>query len=363
MRSRSILQQAKLGKASGPWKMEIPVDNAAALKREIANNHINVFFTSVDDIISVWQIHQNIAKKDSKYIARLHCVSPRVDLERLKTCHPPTACRAGQPLSSRGTSSRNMSTAYHAHGRVKKISISDITGLYEYLLDHRDKITFSKHNVAPYVSPVLDGLVLARVTNDLGISGKVLPKVINGRQYIAFSGHPGLRKIFTGTIYNANNVKIVNMAIGKLGMAKSIVKGTVITLFLTIPITIAESLLQDPPNLYALFGSVSSEIIKIGIQALFMGIAGLVLSSLKVYALLSGGLVIIIGLGIGAVLNNIDERYRLTEKLIKVLERLAKEVKQNKQELEHALPHAAHQVKRNIIWRTLGVDVDNIFTY
>jgi hypothetical protein len=42
--------------------------------------------------------------------------------------------------------------------------------------------------------------------------------VINGRQYIAFSGYPGFRSMFPDTIYSANNRKIITMAIGTLGI-------------------------------------------------------------------------------------------------------------------------------------------------
>jgi hypothetical protein len=41
-------------------------------------------------------------------------------------------------------------------------------------------LSFAKRNVAPYISPIMDSATLFRVCNDLGISGRALPKVING---------------------------------------------------------------------------------------------------------------------------------------------------------------------------------------
>jgi hypothetical protein len=74
----------------------------------------------------------------------------------------------------------------------------------------------------------------------------MMPKVIRGYQYIAFTGYAGRRTIITSPIYKANNIKLVNLAIGRLGVVKSIAKGTVLTLALTIPLSTAESMLKAP---------------------------------------------------------------------------------------------------------------------
>lgn len=273
------------------------------LAREITNNQINIYITEVEDLISAWQQSRN----------------KKVGHGQPRTCHIAHPLTADQHSNTEKQFSKQMSVAYHAHGRTKKVVISDMKALDEYLLE---KVTYSKKNIAPYVSPIFDGFVLARVTRDLGITGKVIPKIIDGRQYIVFSGHPGLRKIFAGTIYKANNVKIVNMAIGKLGIAKSIVKGTIITLILTVPLTIAEFFLRDPKNLYALVGTIATDLIKIGIPALMMAIGGIGTTGSSILAFLPMGLVIIISLSTGLALNAIDEKYQVTKKLIAALEDL-----------------------------------------
>lgn len=199
--------------------------------------------------------------------------------------------------------------------------------LHEYLSVHKDKISLAKNDISPYVSPVLDAFVLARVTKDLGITGKVIPKVINGKQYVVFSGYPGLRNIFTTPIYKANSSKIINMAIGRLGVLKAIAKGTYITIFLTIPLTTIESILRDPGNLYALFGHVAADVIKIAIPSLAMAIVGIGATGSATFVSLPMGAVILIGVFGGLALNHIDNRYKLTEKLIVTLEDLEGKIK------------------------------------
>jgi hypothetical protein len=78
----------------------------------------------------------------------------------------------------------------------------------------------------------MDTVTLSRVSKDLGITGKAIPKVIKGRQYIAFSGYSGLRTLFAGTIYSARNTKIIKMGIGALGIKNMVKSGDILTICL-----------------------------------------------------------------------------------------------------------------------------------
>ncbi len=57
-------------------------------------------------------------------------------------------------------------------------------------LTELDAVGFAKRNVAPYISPVLDTYTLSLVCKDLGLTGKAIPKVIDGRQYIILRATP-----------------------------------------------------------------------------------------------------------------------------------------------------------------------------
>ena len=48
-------------------------------------------------------------------------------------------------------------------------------------LTELDAVGFARRNVAPYISPILDTYTLSLVCKDLGLTGKAIPKVINGR--------------------------------------------------------------------------------------------------------------------------------------------------------------------------------------
>lgn len=146
--------------------------------------------------------------------------------------------------------------------------------------------------------------------------------MIRDYQYIAFTGYAGRRNILTSPIYKSNNIKIINLDIGKFGITKSIAKGTLITLALTIPLSIVESILKKPGDLYHLVGSLATDLLKISIATLFMSIAGIGLTGSAILAVVPMGIVIAIGVFTGFILNTIDKKYKLTEKLIEALKLL-----------------------------------------
>jgi hypothetical protein len=104
---------------------------------------------------------------------------------------------------------------------------------------------FAKRNVAPYISPFVDSITLARLTMDLGIFGKAVTKEINGRQYVVFSGYAGLRTIFRGTRYSLDHHKVVRMGIGQIGDQNIVKSGARLTIYITVPLTILECILKD----------------------------------------------------------------------------------------------------------------------
>jgi hypothetical protein len=110
--------------------------------------------------------------------------------------------------------------------------------------------------VAPYISPILDTYTLSLVCKDLGLTGRAIPKVIKGRQYIVLSGYAGLRNYLPGTVYSASNRKIIQMAIGSMGVTNMVKSGARLTICLTVPLTILECFLKDQSTMSSLIGHV-----------------------------------------------------------------------------------------------------------
>ncbi len=287
------------------------------LQTKLNNNLREILITDADDLLAAWQFKRKSSTKRSKNMRMVpsdyRFSTPPHEKTPLMPCHVSIRRKSGQTYSKVEFGS---TMDCHGHGRMKKISIDDLDP---------DSVSYLKHK-APYVSPVIDTATLALVLKDLGISGKAIPKVINGRQYIAFSGYPGLRSRFPGTIYSARNTKIVNMAIGALGIKKMVRTGGIITIALTVPLTIFECFLKDETAWHQLAGNIASDLLKVGTAALIGAIAGIALVGAGTYVLVSVGVTILFSVVAGAVLDYLDDKHKITEKLIKVLEDIDNEL-------------------------------------
>ncbi len=298
--------------------MDIDQDLIANLN----NNHREIFITETEELLAAWLFKKKSSSKRSKNMSavpsELRCSHPNCDTSELMPCHVSIRQKAGQTFTRITPAPEYSTVSCHGHGMLKTISLPDLESLDS--LDRLEAITLSKKCFAPYVSPFFDTVTLARVAKDLGIHGKAIPKVIKGRQYIAFSGNPGMRQIFTKTLYSARNAKIINMAIGTIGITKMAAKGGVITICLTVPLSIFECYLTDRTAWYELTGSVGADILMVGTASLMGAIAGIALAGGSAYIAFSPiGAAIFISVFIGFILGHLDKRYQLTEKLIALL--------------------------------------------
>jgi hypothetical protein len=309
---------------------------AEDLKIKLKNNQHTIFITDADDLLAVWLFKRKNTFKRSVDFSRVpkewRCSAPPNDKSPLMPCHVSIRNQTGQSFNTVKPAFEYSTSACHGHGRMSTISASD--------LDTLEAVTFAKRNVAPYVSPILDAGTLALVCKDLGIAGRAIPKVIKGRQYIAFSGYPGLRTMFPGTIYSTNNRKIITMAIGALGIKNMVKTGGILTIYITVPLTILEAFLQDHSTCYELVGNIASDLIKIGIASVMGAIAGIAIGGFTTLAIVPIGLAIIISIGTGIELNRLDDKYQLTEKLSAALEdmndQIAKSIKNGVDEIQRS---------------------------
>ena len=251
----------------------------------------------------------------------LRCSRPNCDMSELRPCHVSIRNKAGQTITRIAPAPEYSTISCHGHGMLKKISLPGLESLNS--MDRLEAITLTKKCFSPYVSPFFDTITLARVAKDLGIHGKAIPKVIKGRQYIAFTGYAGTRQIFNASLYSARNAKIINMAIGAMGITKMATKGGIITICLTVPLSIFECYLTDRSTWYELAGSVGADLIKVGTASLMGAIGGILAAGGSTfYACPPIGLAILISVFLGLTLEYIDKRYQLTEKLIELLKNL-----------------------------------------
>ena len=173
---------------------------------------------------------------------------------------------------------------------------------------------------ANYTSALLDTITATKLIGDLGYKGKVALKNVNGKQYVIFKGYAGLRSIFTGTRYLATNPKVVDMAIGKVGVNKSIISGARLTIFLVVPLNILNHILSDGQTMSRLIGSTAADLVKVGVASAIASLAATATAALTTLA--AGPLIvaIVVGLAVAFALDELDKKYGLTEAFVKYLD-------------------------------------------
>ncbi|MFT7681234.1 MAG: hypothetical protein ACI935_000681 [Moritella dasanensis] len=181
--------------------------------------------------------------------------------------------------------------------------------------DLMNSVRFSSN----FAAAALDSITVMKVIKDLGINGSVVLKTVGAKQYVIFKGYAGLRSIFTATRYLSTNVKVVDMAIGKVGVRNSIISGTRLTIYLIVPMNIINVILSDEQSMSRLIGSTSTDLIKLGIA----GILAAIVSASGVAATYAVGPLIVaiaVGLLVSAALDAMDNHFGVTEALIKFID-------------------------------------------
>jgi hypothetical protein len=311
----------------------------------LKNNQRSIYITDADDLLGAWRHRMEKTSRScrcfdfSRVPTEYRLSAPRDLTADCMPCHVTLhRNKFGKVTKTMKPAYEHSSIACHGHGRKKTITPQELEAM-----DATDAVSFARRNVAPYVSPIMDSFTLSRVCNDLGIHGRAIPKVIQGRQYIAFVTTSGARQIFPSTLYASNNRKIITMAIGALGIKNMVKNGGMLTICITVPLTIFECFLKDQATFAQLAGHLASDLFKIGISSVMGAIFGIAMGGVVTVASLPIAAAILISVLVGAGLNALDDHYNLTEKLIVVIEKMNEQIYKATENAVYETGSAAYQ--------------------
>lgn len=183
---------------------------------------------------------------------------------------------------------------------------------------------------ANYGATIDDARSIYKLARDMRSPlGKVYFKNYGGKVHVVLKGNPRLRTILTGTRYGVRNAKVVGMGLGKHGVIKSAKGGTIITVIAMTTWNIVDFFMRDEATLGQLFGSIAADITKAVIAGVIGAAVGAAVAGTVVIGTIAiGPLVVGVGVGLiaGALLDQIDERYQLTQRLQRACERGLAEV-------------------------------------
>jgi hypothetical protein len=199
--------------------------------------------------------------------------------------------------------------------------------------------------LAGYVSPIKDASVALKVLNAFGLSAsKVMIKQYAGKQYVIFKGYPGQRSLLRGTKYLVSNPKVVRLAIGPKGIVKSVKGGFVLTVVLSVGIEVFDYFMRDTASLSHMLGTITGDLIKIGIGSILAVVAGLVAGSAAVIGTVAVvPFVVAIGVGVatGYILNKVDAKFGATKALILGYKKMGLNIREIKWEYQQNMRRIA----------------------
>jgi hypothetical protein len=228
---------------------------------------------------------------------------------------------------------------------------------------------------ASYYASADDIRTISKLVGDLGSFGtKAYVKTYGGKPHIILKGHPGLRKILTGTKYGIKNPKVVTMGLGKVGAIHAAKSGGIITIVLLTAYRVTDYFLTDEVTLNQLIGTLSTDVVKVGIAT---G-ASIATASLLVtlgFTIAIGPIVAVVVVGIitSAALGALDNQFGITDRVIKGLDEIENNVnlyiertKQDIQDttndvIESVIDYAIESAK-NIIINTARHHIDKFLS-
>ncbi|WP_245798275.1 hypothetical protein [Vibrio ostreicida] len=127
---------------------------------------------------------------------------------------------------------------------------------------------------------------------------------------------------------------MVQLGIGKYGLANSIKSGTVLTIYIAAGYRILDYALNDEVFLADLIGSLATDIVKIGIASAFSALAGAGVMALTSYVAAHLAVVVFVGLATAWLLNEMDNYLGITPAVIELLEKAQQEAAEKGRELQ-----------------------------
>jgi hypothetical protein len=204
---------------------------------------------------------------------------------------------------------------------------------------------------ANWYSTGSDVRTLLQLVNELGIAAnQIYVRNYAGKPHIILNGYVGNRAILTTTHYGATHPKMITLGIGRAAVQNVVRSGGVLTIQLVTAYRILDYFLTDNHTLTQLLGSLATDVVKVGISVgVGLAVEALVATSTTLASIAVAPLAVVIGVGIGVslLLNDLDQQYGFTTRLIEELDRLEAT---GQQAISGALSEYLRAQTRRLMW-------------
>ncbi len=230
---------------------------------------------------------------------------------------------------------------------------SSLKGKLPHMKNAWQKLKGKAEAGASYYASADDLRTLSKLVGDLGgFATKAYVKTYGGKSHIILKGHPGLRRVLTGTKYGIKNPKVITMGLGKAGAIHAAKSGGMLSIVLLSAYRVGDYFLTDQATLSQLIGSLATDVVKVGI-ATGASIAAASAFVAMGFTIAIGPIaaVVLVGIGTSMALSALDERYGITDQIIAGLD-----------DIDEGIENRVEQVKQSV-YRNAGELADSIFDY
>ncbi|MFC0139849.1 hypothetical protein ACFFJN_07110 [Erwinia mallotivora] len=158
-----------------------------------------------------------------------------------------------------------------------------------------------------------------------------------GTELIKISGYAGIRKILNAPVFAAKKPQIIKYGIGKYGLNNAIKEGF---LFGLIYVSVADSvdfIFNDETTLAKFTGKWAVDVVKVGISSAITWGAGVY--AVGVFSTIAAPLVVVLVAGALSAwaLNKLDDEFKITDKVVSLIESAQQEFVEKAKEMEKGL--------------------------
>lgn len=315
--------------------------NAVGFRRELEMKDELMLVASVEDLLRAWKRKNGIdlapkACMPCHASSRMPSAPQTAPIPMINRCHS-----LAEPMVATNTDA------------VPFITKKNIGETIEFVDGFFTKATTPFKDVMMHVVPI---------AKDLGFKGLVVLKKVNGKEYVIIKGYAGNRSFLTGTRYLGTHPKIMQLAVGKVALKKTIQAGGRLTVYLTIGFELLK-LVLGKKELSECGVTIASDLVKIGIAtAISEAISLAAVGTASVGAFAAGPIIVAIAVGIGVTLglDYLDNRFQLTDRVVAAIDKMGEQViKELRSDYYNACENIYQGIRHWIYRESGGFDIEN----
>jgi hypothetical protein len=312
------------------------------LRQELKQNEDVLFVTSVEELLKAWQ------RKYGFIFGHKSCSPSHTPVSSIHYATIPN------------TSTRPSTRLCHVSSKANSLDADAVPSITKENIG--DIIEFVDSKLSGFIIPAKDTLMhVVPIAKDLGLYGKVVIKTVKNKEYVIIKGYSGSRSFLTGTRYLSTHPKILQLAIGKVGLKRTIRGGGILSVYITISLQLLK-LVLGKKELEECGIAIASDLVKIGIATILGEAASIMVAGTAIGAIASGPIIVAIVVGVGVVLalDALDNHYNITNRVAAMMHKMSEKIVQELcKDYDNAAEWIYQGLRHWIYHESNGFDIEN----